>query len=71
MAASSRRVAPEAIRADAEVRQAYLGEQDKTQETPRKEPMSDRCSKLSGVETCYGLSQVLFGIALAIAPARW
>ncbi len=55
---------PEAIRANEEVRQAYLGEQE-------ARPMADTpCSKLDGIETCYGLSQVLFGISLAIALRR-
>ncbi len=32
--------------------------------------MADALLELSGVETCYGLSQVLFGVSLAIAPGE-
>ncbi|HEY5378613.1 MAG TPA: ABC transporter ATP-binding protein [Pseudolabrys sp.] len=32
--------------------------------------MSDAMLELDGVETCYGLSQVLFGMALKIAPGE-
>ncbi len=32
--------------------------------------MSDAILELDGVETCYGLSQVLFGISLSIAPGE-
>ena len=27
--------------------------------------------EVDGIETCYGLSQVLFGLSLSIKPARW
>ena len=27
--------------------------------------------EVDGIETCYGLSQVLFGLSLSIARARW
>ena len=33
--------------------------------------MADALLEVDGIETCYGRSQVLFGISLAIAPARW
>ena len=26
--------------------------------------------RLDGVETCYGLSQVLFGVSLSVAPGE-
>ena len=32
--------------------------------------MAESVLALDGVETCYGLSQVLFGISLAIAPGE-
>ena len=32
--------------------------------------MSDAVLELNGVETCYGLSQVLFGVSLRIAPGE-
>jgi branched-chain amino acid transport system ATP-binding protein len=32
--------------------------------------MSDAVLELKGVETCYGLSQVLFGVSLSIAPGE-
>ena len=32
--------------------------------------MSESVLDLAGVETCYGLSQVLFGVSLAIAPGE-
>ena len=32
--------------------------------------MSDAILELDGIETCYGLSQVLFGISLSIAPGE-
>jgi len=32
--------------------------------------MSDPVLELKGVETCYGLSQVLFGVSLSIAPGE-
>ena len=47
----------------AQVRDAYLGEQE-------ARPWLNPCSKLDGIETCYGLSQVLFGVSLAIAPGE-
>ena len=31
--------------------------------------MAEPVLALDGIETCYGLSQVLFGVSLAIAPA--
>ena len=54
---------PAAIRANAEVRQAYLGEQE-------ADSWLSACSKLDELETCYGLSQVLFGMSLAISPGE-
>ena len=41
--------APEAIRANAEVRQAYLGEQEAVAW------LTSRCSSSTAIETCYGL----------------
>ena len=32
--------------------------------------LADSVLELSGVETCYGLSQVLFGVSLSIAPGE-
>jgi branched-chain amino acid transport system ATP-binding protein len=32
--------------------------------------MADSVLKLDGIETCYGLSQVLFGVSLAIEPGE-
>jgi branched-chain amino acid transport system ATP-binding protein len=32
--------------------------------------MADSILEVSGVETCYGLSQVLFGLSLSIAPGE-
>ena len=32
--------------------------------------MAEPVLALEGVETCYGLSQVLFGVSLAIAPGE-
>ena len=31
---------------------------------------SDTVLDVAGIETCYGLSQVLFGVSLAIAPGE-
>ena len=53
---------PEEIRNNAQVRDAYLGDGGRG--------WLSRCSALEGVETCYGLSQVLFGESLAIAPGE-
>ena len=50
---------PDEIRVNAEVRRAYLGEQEVV--------TRHGCSTLlevDGIETCYGLSQVLFGLSL-------
>ena len=47
-----------------EVRQAYLGEQEAV------DSCLSRCSTSSDIETRYGLSQVLFGMSLAIAPGE-
>ena len=33
--------------------------------------LTRRCSNCRGVETSYGLSQVLFGVSLSVAPAKW
>ena len=33
--------------------------------------MAEPVLALDGIETCYGLSQVLFGVSLTIAPAKW
>ena len=54
--------APAAIRANAEVRTAYLGEEGR--------PMADNLLEVAGIETCYGQSQVLFGLSLVIAARR-
>jgi branched-chain amino acid transport system ATP-binding protein len=32
--------------------------------------MADKLLEVEGIETCYGLSQVLFGLSLAIAPGE-
>ncbi len=32
--------------------------------------MADRLLEVEGVETCYGLSQVLFGVSLSVAPGE-
>jgi branched-chain amino acid transport system ATP-binding protein len=32
--------------------------------------MAEPVLALDGIETCYGLSQVLFGVSLAIAPGE-
>ena len=32
--------------------------------------MADSVLEVAGIETCYGLSQVLFGVSLAIAPGE-
>ncbi len=37
---------------------------------PRADPVAGPVLALEGVETCYGLSQVLFGVSLAIAPGE-
>src|SRR5499426_2458597 len=36
----------------------------------RRPSMADSVLKLDGIETCYGLSQVLFGVSLAIEPGE-
>src|SRR5215471_4055762 len=36
----------------------------------RRPPVADPVLALDGVETCYGLSQVLFGVSLTIAPGE-
>ena len=60
--------APAAIRADAAVREAYLGEEE---EVPQETRMADApLLELRDVETSYGLSRVLFGVSLAIAPGE-
>ena len=45
--------------------QAYLGEQEQA-----VAPMADALLELDNIETCYGLSQVLFGLSLGIAPGE-
>ena len=55
---------PDEIRANREVREAYLGEQEAAAW------LADPLLELDGVETCYGLSQVLFGMSLTIAPGE-
>ena len=56
--------APADIRANAAVREAYLGE------ARRARAMADTVLEVAGIETCYGLSQVLFGVSLSIAPGE-
>ena len=58
---------PSTVRADAAVRQAYLGEKGQ-----RSGPswLTRRFLKLPAIETSYGLSRVLFGISLAVAARR-
>ena len=58
--------APADIRANAAVRDAYLGEA----EAEGARPWLTTCSNVAGIETCYGLSQVLFGVSLSIAPGE-
>src|SRR6186713_3531742 len=36
----------------------------------RRRSMAEPVLALDGIETCYGLSQVLFGVSLAIAPGE-
>src|ERR1700758_1987960 len=36
----------------------------------RRPSMSEPVLALDGIETCYGLSQVLFGMSLAVAPGE-
>ena len=55
---------PDAIRADEAVREAYLGEEE------RRPVMAEPLLEVSGIETAYGLSQVLFGMSLSIAPGE-
>ena len=57
---------PAAIRADAAVREAYLGEQDEAEARMADAPLLE----LRDVETSYGLSRVLFGVSLAVAPGE-
>ena len=57
---------PAAIRANEEVRKAYLGEQEARWRQPWLTPLLE----VDGIETCYGRSQVLFGISLAIAAGE-
>src|SRR3569623_789841 len=38
--------------------------------TTMSEPISKPILAVDGLETCYGLSQVLFGVSLAIAPGE-
>ena len=56
---------PAAIRADAAVREAYLGEQE-----ARRPWLNAPLLEVSDIETSYGLSRVLFGISFAIAPGE-
>ena len=46
---------------------AYLGEQDAVTRAMAEAPLLE----VAGVETCYGLSQVLFGMSLRSRRARW
>ena len=55
--------APADIRANAQVRDAYLGEQEARRWL---RPLLE----VDRVETGYGLSQVLFGMSLAVAPGE-
>ena len=59
---------PAAIRADAAVRDAYLGE--RTRAPMPEHNTKENLLELSGIETSYGLSRVLFGISFAIAPGE-
>src|SRR5471030_335204 len=36
----------------------------------RAPAMADNVLDVAGIETCYGLSQVLFGVSLSIAPGE-
>ena len=56
---------PEAIRANEEVRQAYLGEQEAVAAMP-----DARLLEVEGIETGYGRSQVLFGVSLGDRAGR-
>ena len=33
--------------------------------------MAEPVLDVADIETCYGLSQVLFGVSLSSPPARW
>ena len=59
---------PEAIRADAAVRQAYLGEKESGDHSGRMAEVP--LLEVADIETSYGLSRVLFGISLTIAPGE-
>ena len=58
--------APAEIRGNADVREAYLGERRRD----RAMAEATRLLEVDGIETCYGLSQVLFGVSLSIAPGE-
>ena len=58
--------APEDPRQCRGARAAYLGEQEAASAWPAPHAAAGR----ENVETCYGLSQVLFGLSLAIAPGE-
>ena len=59
---------PDEIRVNPEVRRAYLGEQEVV--TRHGCHSADALLEVDNIETCYGLSQVLFGLSLKIAPGE-
>ena len=54
--------APAAIRSNDEVKRAYLGDQHVVTGMTDAAPLLE----IEGIETCYGLSQVLFGMSLSV-----
>ena len=59
---------PDEIRGNDEVRRAYLGDQHAV--TPAWLMADAPLLEVDGIETCYGLSQVLFGVSLPVAPGE-
>src|SRR5262249_53707194 len=59
---------PVAIRANDEVRKAYLGAPDEL--VGQRGPGMTYLLEVGPIETSYGLSQVLHGVSLAIAPGE-